>query len=95
MIRRRDRNWLEFQAVINAVFAESPTAADGASPDDAAPKTSEQLIASTQEFLARIAQQDGKRDRSGPLALLELEKRARAHSLSTGAFYFFHINYPA
>lgn len=32
-----------------------------------------------------IADKDGSRDRSGPLALLELEKRAVAHDLSTGA----------
>jgi N-terminal acetyltransferase B complex non-catalytic subunit len=43
-----------------------------------------ELVTSTRDFLTQIAQQDGKKDRSGRLALLELEKRARSYSMSTG-----------
>ena len=41
-------------------------------------------ISKTKEFLAQIADKDGAHDRSGPLALLELEKRCVAHALATG-----------
>lgn len=37
------------------------------------------------ELFDDIAAKDGLSDRSSPLALLELEKRARTHGLSTGA----------
>jgi hypothetical protein len=40
----------------------------------------------SQQFFAQIAEKDGVRDRSAPLALLELEKRALSHSLSSGTF---------
>ena len=39
---------------------------------------------STRKFLTEIAKRDGQKDRSGPLALLELEKRARECSISKG-----------
>jgi N-terminal acetyltransferase B complex non-catalytic subunit len=52
--------------------------------NDEAQNACRQHISKTAEFLAQIADKDGARDRSGPLALLELEKRAVAHGLSTG-----------
>lgn len=41
-------------------------------------------ISKTRELLERLAEQDGSKDRSALLALLELEKRARLYNLSTG-----------
>lgn len=46
-------------------------------------------INKTQVFFAEIADRDGARDRSGPLALLELELRARKIALSIGTFSFY------
>lgn len=43
-------------------------------------------LAKSQQFFAQIADKDGLRDRSAPLALLELEKRALSHGLLTGPF---------
>ena len=40
-------------------------------------------ITKTREFLGKIIEEDGVKDRSGHLALLELEKRSRHHSLAT------------
>ena len=39
----------------------------------------------TEELFTNIALEDGSRDRSGLLALLELEKRARQYRVSNGA----------
>jgi N-terminal acetyltransferase B complex non-catalytic subunit len=39
-------------------------------------------IQRSRELFTRIAEEDGQKDRSGLLALLELEKRARARGLS-------------
>jgi len=41
-------------------------------------------ITKTKELFVKTAEQDGQSDRSAGLALLELEKRARKHGLSTG-----------
>ena len=68
----RDRNWLEFLAVLDATFsAEGDTT---------------EFVESTRKFLTEIAERDGQKDRSGPLALLELEKRAKERSISKGIF---------
>ena len=56
--------------------------------DDAAKASAKEAIIKTQEFLAQVADRDGVRDRSGPLALLELEQRARKHGVSTGMSTF-------
>lgn len=42
------------------------------------------------ELFVRIAEQDGRNDRSAPLALLELEKRARSSRLSKGSCMIFN-----
>lgn len=66
----RDRNWLEFLAILDATFsAEGDTA---------------NYVEATRNFFTEIAERDGQKDRSGPLALLELEKRARERSVSKG-----------
>ncbi|TFY83713.1 hypothetical protein EWM64_g296 [Hericium alpestre] len=73
ILEHKDRNWLEFLSVIDATF-------DASSDDQGElPQCIERIL----EFFAGIAENDGKADRSGPLALLELEKRARAQGLST------------
>jgi len=70
LIGSRDRNWLEFLAVLDTTFsAEGDTT---------------ELVESTRKFFTEIAERDGQKDRSGPLALLELEKRAAEHSVSKG-----------
>ena len=66
----RDRNWLEFLAILDATFS-----AEG---------NTTELVESTRKFFTEIAERDGKKDRSGPLALLELEKRVVERSISKG-----------
>ena len=81
-----DRNWLEFLSVLDATF----TGLEGeASAEKAEEYKSD--VAKSQQFFAQIADKDGLRDRSAPLALLELEKRALSHSLSTGPSFRHHI----
>jgi len=70
LIGFRDRNWLEFLAVLDATFsAEGDTT---------------ELVESARKFFTEIAERDGQKDRSGPLALLELEKRVMERSISKG-----------
>ncbi|CAK5277392.1 unnamed protein product [Mycena citricolor] len=71
-----DRNWLEFLSVLDATFAELSS-----TTDDARERCSAE-VSSARELFSAIAEKDGRKDRSGLLALLELEKRARAHGLS-------------
>ena len=74
----RDRNWLEFLSILDATLPPvSASSADLGSD-------SETKISHAQELFSKVAEQDGLKDRSGPLALLELEKRARAHNASKG-----------
>jgi hypothetical protein len=47
-------------------------------------------VEEARKFFSEIAELDGRKDRSGPLALLELEKRAKEHSISEGAFKISH-----
>ncbi|KAJ7774915.1 actin cytoskeleton organization protein [Mycena metata] len=76
---QNDRNWLEFLSVLDATFSSLVSSAE---PDEAAKTECTLQVAKTQELLAKLAEQDGPRDRSGLLALLELEKRARFHGIS-------------
>lgn len=70
LTRFRDRNWLEFLAVLDATFsAEGDTV---------------EYVGATRAFFNEIAERDGRKDRSSSLALLELEKRARERSISKG-----------
>ena len=52
-----------------------------ANPEDKS--ATAESIKKTREFLGKIAEEDGVKDRSGHLALLELEKRSRQHGLAT------------
>ncbi|KAJ2932908.1 hypothetical protein H1R20_g4212, partial [Candolleomyces eurysporus] len=69
---KRDRNWLEFLAVLDATFAQSSEGPDPASK-----------VQQSRELFEHVAKEDGSKDRSGPLALLELEKRAKESGVSS------------
>ncbi|KAG6898362.1 hypothetical protein C0992_009037 [Termitomyces sp. T32_za158] len=75
---KHDRNWLEFLSVLDATFSYL-SSSDGSS--DSRVESSEH-VKETKEFLNRIAEEDGAKDRSAALALLELEKRAHDHGIS-------------
>ncbi|KAI0670373.1 actin cytoskeleton organization protein [Trametes maxima] len=80
ILEAKDRNWLEFLSVLDGTFAGlTPEGSDV----DAEKAVVSERIAKTREFLGKITEEDGVKDRSGPLALLELEKRARQHGLAT------------
>jgi hypothetical protein len=75
-----DRNWLEFVSVLDAAFA--PVQGSDISEE----RKSECLenIEKTRVFLNEIAELDGSRNRSAPLACLELAKKALSHGISSG-----------
>ncbi|KAJ7940559.1 actin cytoskeleton organization protein [Mycena leptocephala] len=76
---QNDRNWLEFLSVLDATFSSL----QGDQEQDESVKTaSSSHVAKTQELFTKLALQDGHKDRSALLALLELEKRARLHGIS-------------
>ncbi len=77
----RDRNWLEFLAVLDATFADLTSEA---SDVEAAKVAVSERIVKAREFFGKVVEADGVKDRSGHLALLELEKRSRQHGLATG-----------
>lgn len=82
----RDRNWLEFLSVLDSTFAPlslSPNETQNEEKLDLCTKN----VSKTRNFLMEIAEQDGTRDRSAILALLELEKRAIACGVCTGAVF--------
>ncbi|CCM04607.1 uncharacterized protein FIBRA_06789 [Fibroporia radiculosa] len=72
----KDRNWLEFTAVLNVTFGE-----ENLDPDTSRTAL-EEKVSLARDFFVQVAEDDGRKDRSGLLALLELEKRARAHGVS-------------
>ncbi|KAH9854239.1 N-acetyltransferase B complex non catalytic subunit-domain-containing protein [Lenzites betulinus] len=73
ILEAKDRNWLEFLSVLDATFSDVETA-KAEIPE---------RIVKARQFFGKVAELDGVKDRSGPLALLELEKRARQHELAT------------
>lgn len=77
-----DRNWLEFLSVLDATFWGLTSSSE---PTEEVQEECKRSIPKAQQFFAQITDKDGVRDRSGPLALLELENRAISHNLSTGA----------
>lgn len=79
----RDRNWPEFLSVLDATFC-SVGLCTGLNPSESAKTECLESISTTRELFTRLSKQDGRNDRSAPLALMELEKRARSHGLSTG-----------
>ncbi|OSC97114.1 actin cytoskeleton organization protein [Trametes coccinea BRFM310] len=80
ILEAKDRNWLEFLAVLDGTFADLTS-----QPSDveAAKAAVSERIVKAREFFGKIVEIDGMKDRSGHLALLELEKRARHHGLAT------------
>ncbi|KAJ7109453.1 actin cytoskeleton organization protein [Mycena epipterygia] len=80
---QNDRNWLEFLSVLDATFSSIIASKDGQEPDESAKSECSSHLTKTQELLTRLAVQDGNKDRSALLALLELEKRARLHGISS------------
>ncbi|KAH9951453.1 actin cytoskeleton organization protein [Amylocystis lapponica] len=80
-IEAKDRNWSEFLSLLDGTFWDL-THETNLDPEVAKASCAEQ-IAETRKFLVQIAEEDGERDRSAHLALLELEKRARQHGLSS------------
>lgn len=73
----RDRNWLEFLAVLDAVLSSTSLSSIDS---DIQPK-----IHHAKELFNKVVEEDGLKDRSGHLALLELERRAQLHNASEGA----------
>ncbi|KAH9484364.1 N-alpha-acetyltransferase 25, NatB auxiliary subunit [Psilocybe cubensis] len=72
---KKDRNWLEFLAVLDGTLPDTTPLIIGEA--DAREKVNH-----AQEIFSKIAEEDSTKDRSGLLALLDLEKRARLHGLS-------------
>ncbi|KAF8238594.1 actin cytoskeleton organization protein [Tricholoma matsutake] len=76
-----DRNWLEFLSVLDATFPDSTPSQNHDNVEHVKAEYSKR-IADTQNLLTTLAEEDGQKDRSALLALLELENRARSHRLS-------------
>ncbi|KAI0689790.1 N-acetyltransferase B complex non catalytic subunit-domain-containing protein [Cytidiella melzeri] len=76
ILEKNDRNWLEFISVLDATFWGLSSEVKEAAEE------CQSSLSKSQQFFAQIADKDGIRDRSAPLALLELEKRAISHGLS-------------
>ncbi|KAJ3999153.1 actin cytoskeleton organization protein [Lentinula boryana] len=76
ILERSDRNWLEFLSVVDGTFASLTDSED-------AKEQSTSKISNTLALFTKISVQDGRKDRSGLLGLLELEHRARKHGVST------------
>ena len=69
--------------MLDATFVDlTPDGAD----TEAAKGPCAERVAHTREFFGKVVEEDGVKDRSGRLALLELEKRSRHHGLTTGGF---------
>ncbi|KAG5647223.1 hypothetical protein DXG03_000758 [Asterophora parasitica] len=86
IVDQNDRNWLEFLSILDATFSylnPSGNSAEASSTPENARLECIAHVARTQELFTRIAQEDGVKDRSAALGLLELEKRARTHKIST------------
>ncbi|KAJ3517170.1 hypothetical protein NLJ89_g669 [Agrocybe chaxingu] len=76
ILENKGRNWLEFLAVIDATLPSQPF--------EVGSSASEEKIKHAEELFTKVAEIDGLKDRSGFLALIELEKRSRIHGLSKG-----------
>lgn len=78
----RDRNWLEFLSILDATLPRqvSPSHSERSRQDV------EANITHSKALFSKIAEEDGLKDRSGFLALLELERRSVAHGFSKGGY---------
>ena len=78
----RDRNWLEFLSVLDATLPPQVSS----SHSEQSRLDVEAKITHSKSLFSEIAEEDGLKDRSGFLALLELERRSVAHGLSKGEY---------
>lgn len=62
------------------------TLAANASTPNADPDVTAKIV-HARELFEKVAEEDALKNRSGHLALLELESRASAHGVSTGKLY--------
>jgi len=85
-----DRNWLEFVSVLDAAFAP----VQGSDVSAESKSDCSENIEQTRAFLTEIAELDGLKNRSAPLALLELEKRKFSHEISSGMNLALGASYP-
>ncbi|KAG5635534.1 hypothetical protein H0H81_010946 [Sphagnurus paluster] len=85
----KDRNWLEFLSILDAAFSYLDSSQNSESPsvDETARANCTKHVSKIRELFTQIAQEDGTKDRSASLALLELENRSRIHGISTGNSY--------
>ncbi|KAI0082628.1 actin cytoskeleton organization protein [Panus rudis PR-1116 ss-1] len=82
ILEKQDRNWLEFLSVLDATFWDISSTSE---PSEEAIATVKEQIVKSRELFTQVGKEDGLKDRSGPLALLELAKRARVYGLSSDA----------
>lgn len=80
---------MEFLSVLDATFCNDKKD----EPAEVSRAAGLERVAVSEKFFARIAEEDGARDRSALLASLELEKRARDHGLSSGLSYSIVIKF--
>jgi hypothetical protein len=78
----RDRNWLEFLSVLDATLPRQVSS----SHSEQSRRDVEANITHSKALFSKVAEEDGLKDRSGFLALLELEKRSVAHGHSKGGY---------
>ncbi|KAJ3875923.1 actin cytoskeleton organization protein [Lentinula edodes] len=93
ILEKGDRNWLEFLSVIDGTFASLPESKGDAhaGPSEDAKEQCSSKISNTLALFTNISVQDGRKDRSGLLGLLELEHRARRHGVSTDSVRLLHL----
>ncbi|KAI0006129.1 actin cytoskeleton organization protein [Russula compacta] len=71
---KRDRNWLEFVSVLDATFLPST--------DHQSPQLDlVQRVAKTRDLFTKVSEDDGSRDRTAWLGLMELEKLCVRHDV--------------
>jgi N-terminal acetyltransferase B complex non-catalytic subunit len=80
---KRDRNWLEFLSVLDTTLPRQVSS----SHSEQCRQDVEAKITHSKALFSKIAEEDGLKDRSAFLALLELDKRSLAHGLSKGRYY--------
>ncbi|KAF9075215.1 N-acetyltransferase B complex non catalytic subunit-domain-containing protein [Rhodocollybia butyracea] len=79
ILNKNDRNWLEFLSVVDGTFSHLTVS----KPSEDAREQCLSKVSNTLALFTKISVQDGKKDRSGLLGLLELESRSRKHGIST------------
>ena len=80
---KRDRNWLEFLSVLDATLPRQVSL----SHSEQSRQDIEAKITHSKALFSKVAEEDGLKDRSGFLALLELDKRSVAHGFSESGYH--------